>query len=596
MTEAPDPGSHLDDAEASTNMAIWTTMFPGRNRNQVAEVARRPQRRVIKTRLACDQLEGRALMATGLGTDYTLMGGQWNNSEPISFSVAADGAAWDDGGVNDLNAQLNAEFGNTSWQNTVAAALQTWAVAANLNFVPSSDGTYAWNTQGAGQGDPDFGDIRVAGYTLNNNAIAQTYGPPPNGYTAAGDVKLNTSYTFGPTGQWDLESVLIHEFGHSLGLGESPQPGAVMYSTYSGVRHTLSSYDVEGIQSIYGPRVADPFQAQGEATSSSSAVDITGKLNSADIAVVDGLSLDAIGDSEYFSVTAPALQGSTMIVNAVANGHSLMSPKVSVIDAATGATLAVAAQPAQYGDTASVTIPNAQAGHRYLIVVTGATQDEFSVGNYSLSAGFSGGTATVATPTPTPVVTPISTPIATTTTTTPTPTPTLGTTTTTTTGAPTTTTAGTVPIPTATVDPYAANNSFATAAQLGTMAGQSIISNVKLASAQDVRVFAFEPASSGLAFVASAHAEVVIGNSSGQYITSGTGLVGFQATAGARYFIVIMSPNNAPVADASFAVQVVPVTPTAVTTTTTVATTTTTSNQIASTGTTVKIKKKQKHR
>lgn len=582
-------------------MANWTTMFPGRSRTESQVVASRSTRSDRKVRLACDHLEGRELLTAigaggGVGVDYTLMGGQWDNSKPISFSIADDGAVWD-GGTNDVNAQLDAEFGGSSWRNEVAVALQTWAASANLNFIPSVDGQYAWNTPGATQGDSRFGDIRVAGYALATNAIAQTYGPPPNGYTAAGDVKLNTSYTFGPTGQWDLETVLIHEVGHSLGLGESPQGSAVMYATYSGVRHDLSAYDVEGIQSIYGPRVADQFQSQGEATSAAAALDISGSLNASNVAVVNNLSLNTIGDSEYFSITAPAIQGSTLIVNAVANGHSLMSPKVTVIDAATGATLAASAHPDQYGDTAAVQISGAQAGHRYLIVVTGATQDVFSVGNYALSVGFLGGTATgVVAPTPTtpiPVATPITPPTIISAPTTPT--TTVGTTT-------ATTTVGTAPVSTATVDPYSANNSFASAAELGSLTGQSLIRNVGLPSAQDARVFAFEPAKAGLVFVASANAAVVISNSSGQVVASGRGLVGFAApTAGARYFVVLLSPNNAPVADASFAVQVVPVAATSIaaTSTGTVAPSVgggSSTGQTVPAGNTVKIKKRHKHR
>ena len=514
------------------------------------------------------------------------MGGQWDNSKPISVSVAPDGVAWDSG-TNILNSQLDAEFGNTSWQNTIATAIQTWAVAANLNFTTSPDGNYAFNSVGANQGDPDFGDIRVAGFNFPTKEIALTYGPPPNGWTAAGDVKLNTDYTFGTTGQWDLETVLIHELGHSLGLGESPQPSSVMYTYYSGVRHDLSNFDVEGIQSLYGPRVADQFQSQGQASSTGSAVDLSGNLNAAGIAVVNGLSLNSIGDSEYFSVTAPAnQQGATLMVNAVANGHSLLSPKVTVIEALTGATLAANSHTDQYGDTASVSIPNAQAGHRYFIVVTGAAQNVFAVGNYSLQVGFSGGT--IASPTM---------PITTTPTVPTTPTPTPPTTTTpiaTTPATPITTTK-----PVATPDRYAANTSFAAAAELGVISGQSIISGVTLPTGQDVRVFTFEPASPGLVFVASANATIMVGNSSGQVVASGRGLIGFAAPqAGARYFVIVMSPTSTPVVDASFAVQVVPVAaaPAAVAPVTVgqaVPSGTTTTTSVTST---TKAKKKHRHR
>ncbi len=501
---------------------------------------------------------------TGLGTDYALMGGQWDNSKPISFSIAPDGVTWDQG-TNNVNAHLDAEFGGASWQKAVAAALQTWAVSANLNFTQAGDGAFGFNTSGQGQGDPRFGDIRVGGYQFTIPTIAQTYGPPPNGATAAGDVKLNTNYDFGPTGQWDLETVSIHELGHSLGLGESPQVSSLMYSYYNGVRHDLGTADVEGIQSIYGPRVADVYQSSGQANSSASALDLSGKFNSTGQAQVDGLSLATIGDSEYFSVTAPSLQGATLQVRALANGRSLLSPNVTVIDAATGATLAADAHADQYGDTASVSVPNTQAGHRYLIVVTGATQDVFSVGNYSLQATFSGG-STVTNPTPPQVpVAPTPPPASPT----PAPAPAPAPTPSPTPARPTPPASPTPPVvatppqtPQAPVaDRYAGNTSFTSAAELGAISGQSMINNVSLRSGRDIRVFAFEPSSSGLVFVASSNATIVVGDATGRAVASGRGLVGFMAPqAGARYFVIIFSPNAAPVADASFAVQVVPTT------------------------------------
>lgn len=55
--------------------------------------------------------------------------------------------------------------------------------------------------------------------------------------------------------------VVAHEFGHSLGLSHSSDPGALMYPTYSyrdPKTFVLPADDVKGIQSLYGKNT--PYQ------------------------------------------------------------------------------------------------------------------------------------------------------------------------------------------------------------------------------------------------------------------------------------------------------------------------------------------------
>ena len=58
-----------------------------------------------------------------------------------------------------------------------------------------------------------------------------------------------------PLKGYNLFAVAVHEFGHTLGLLHSPDPGAVMYPSYNFVTHTdfqLSFQDVKDIQKMYG--------------------------------------------------------------------------------------------------------------------------------------------------------------------------------------------------------------------------------------------------------------------------------------------------------------------------------------------------------
>ncbi|GAB4857263.1 hypothetical protein Ancab_015170 [Ancistrocladus abbreviatus] len=75
---------------------------------------------------------------------------------------------------------------------------------------------------------------------------------PTNGRTHY-DADENWSDNPGPT-QIDLESVMLHELGHVLGLAHTSDPNAVMYPSIApGVeKRDLQDDDIQGIQALYG--------------------------------------------------------------------------------------------------------------------------------------------------------------------------------------------------------------------------------------------------------------------------------------------------------------------------------------------------------
>lgn len=53
--------------------------------------------------------------------------------------------------------------------------------------------------------------------------------------------------------QTSLYQVILHEFGHALGLGHDSDPTAVMYTAASALNRDLSQSDLDGVHALYAP-------------------------------------------------------------------------------------------------------------------------------------------------------------------------------------------------------------------------------------------------------------------------------------------------------------------------------------------------------
>lgn len=66
----------------------------------------------------------------------------------------------------------------------------------------------------------------------------------------------NRNFTWSTTcanvsGQFDLQTVYLHELGHALGLGHSNDTQAVMYAYYTGAHCQLHQDDIDGVSALY---------------------------------------------------------------------------------------------------------------------------------------------------------------------------------------------------------------------------------------------------------------------------------------------------------------------------------------------------------
>lgn len=323
---------------------------------------------------------------------YSATGNAWLNPEVVTISFMPDGT--DLGGV---SSNLFSAFESRPalagrWQAEILRAAQVWAQQTNLNFVVVPDDGAPVGSGAYQQGSPSHGDIRIGGYNFTSSTLAVANLPPPvNNFSIAGDITFNTGQAFNVGTTYDLFTVAAHEFGHALGLGESSATSAaVMFPSYTGRKLGLAADDVAGIRSIYSggsPRAPDAFHGNAGL---GTAADLTGWVDPATRrALLPGLDLTAAGQSDYFSVTAPAGSGGTMKVAVQSRGLSLLAPRMTVYSAG-GTVLAIASGAGQYGTRVTVNVSGVVPGQSYYVQVQGAEASAFGTGRYALGLSFDG--------------------------------------------------------------------------------------------------------------------------------------------------------------------------------------------------------------
>ena len=184
---------------------------------------------------------------------------------------------------------------------------------------------------------------------------------------------------------YDLMTVVAHEFGHALGLGESTVSTAVMYGTYNGIKQTLTSDDIAGLQSIYGTRQFDQFNTGGQRDNTyTTATNINTYIKNAQVAI-PALDITTGGDTEWFYVNVPTSTTGTMSVTVQSSNLSSLSPKLQVFNSSLS-SMGVASAPNSMGATITVSL-SVQPGQGYYFKVL-AAGGPGAIGGYGLLVNF----------------------------------------------------------------------------------------------------------------------------------------------------------------------------------------------------------------
>ncbi len=331
-------------------------------------------------RPAPEHLESRLLL-------YSTLGDKWTYDSRITYSFMPDGTSVG-GTPSALFQTLNKVASTATWESQIEAAASLWETAANVNLALVPDGGEPVGTNGDQQDDPRFGDIRIGAIPLPSGVLAETFLPPPaNGGSDAGDILFNSTETWAVNNTYDIMTVAAHEFGHALGLGESTVVSAVMYGTYNGIKQTLTSDDISGIDSIYGAPQYDQFNSNGAKNSSFLyATNLNPYINSQAQIALPGLDLTVPGQAEWFSVTVPSSTTGQMTITVQSSNLSSLEPGLMVYNSSLQLVSQASSQ--SFGATASTTL-TVTAGQKYYIKgLTAGTGTVGTVGAYGLLVNF----------------------------------------------------------------------------------------------------------------------------------------------------------------------------------------------------------------
>lgn len=217
---------------------------------------------------------------------------------PDFAEFVVDGRKWNHTNLTYFFQNGTSDIFGDGERQAVRDGLALWAGVTSLTFTEVSNAASAdivilWGAGEHGDGIP-FDGV--------NGVLAHAFFPPPNGGSLAGDAHFDDAETWtlsvrsDSNQPIDMVTVAAHEIGHSLGLGHSQVPGALMYPFYSGSHRFLDQDDIDGIRSIYPP-------SPGVATQSST-------LETADYNTVRNQP----GVSSYFTA-GPAGQTTNIAVN-----------------------------------------------------------------------------------------------------------------------------------------------------------------------------------------------------------------------------------------------------------------------------------------
>jgi hypothetical protein len=311
----------------------------------------------------------------------------WPDANSLTLSFVPDGTQTPIG-ASTLATSLSDLGPAAVWKREILRAFQTWALHANIDIGLTADSGHPIGNIGAVQGDPRFGDIRIAATALDAGTVAAASPFTWIGTTFSGDMVVNNTRPFAigiQEGAYDLFSVALHEAGHALGLDHSEDAQSVMNVNYR-YATGMTSGDIAELQELYGPRYGDPSDSHPTGNDTMQTATPLSRYGLLGTRFRSAGDVTTVNDADWYSFTTlPTLGLTDVAVQLRASGLSLLTSRVTVYNAfgravETGESI----DPLQ--NDLSIRFRNGFLGGTYYIKVESARSDVFGVGGYQLFA------------------------------------------------------------------------------------------------------------------------------------------------------------------------------------------------------------------
>lgn len=294
---------------------------------------------------------------------------------------------------NELAQHFDSQLPTPDWKLAILRAFQKWAKVADVEFSIAEDSPRAFGVIGIPQGDPRFGDIRIAAFP-QQNVLGNAVPYHPTAGTWAGDIFFDSSRNFtldcghASADFYDLSTIALHEAGNSLGLVDNEiDPDSVMYFAYNGVKRTPTARDVRSLQTLYGPAKGDPFEQVNRNDDPFSATQVLFPPNfSTKPFVVTQGKIQDYSDRDFFRIIVDG-NNENVWIKLRTTGKSLLEGKLMVYDGELNEVARVEMQDA-LNSVIGKEITGLSQGEVFFVEVVASEEGDFDFGRYQLEFDF----------------------------------------------------------------------------------------------------------------------------------------------------------------------------------------------------------------